>query len=157
MFTSHLECKFQFIYELQVSVQSFQYRSISLICDQIQTTIETTSSWRDYCQSESAEFTTSHIPFISPNIIFIYVLFLHALFWAYVTPVRHIKSAWAGLDVMIFYCSLYYWDDICFYSRFQLSVVRLRHCTICITIWHFQKLLSFMVTTENAFSFSSWN
>lgn len=142
---------------MQVSVQSFQYRSIGRICDQIQiqTTIETTSSWRDNCQSESAEFTTSHIPFISPNIIFIYVLFLHTLFWAYVTPVRHIKSAWAGLDVMSFYCSLYYRDDICFYSRFQLSVVR--HCTICITIRHFQKLLSFMVATENAVSFSSWN
>jgi len=50
----------------------------------------------------------SHIPCISPNIIFIYVLFSHALFWAYVTPVTHIKSAWVGLDAMIFYCCLYY-------------------------------------------------
>lgn len=39
---------------------------------------------------------------------FYFFVFSHALFWAYVTPVSHIKSAWAGLDVMIFYCSLYY-------------------------------------------------
>lgn len=109
MFTSHYECKFQFINELQV--YSFQYGWISRYVIRFRFKLQKQHHHheeRKLSEWVSWMYDISHSNHISQPHYYVCIVLTCPFLSLHDSNHSHIKSAWAGLDVIIFYCSLYY-------------------------------------------------